>query len=124
MLRFFGILFIVVGLFLVTHSPLFAQGMTSVTTDPSQICGIGESDIAVFATKFFGCGVGLIGGVALLFIIYGGFLLALSGGDPSRIRAGREYIMYSIIGMLLAIFALVILNVIGVNILHIPGFNS
>ena len=87
------------------------------------MCGIGATEIGVFAGKFFGCGISLIGGVALLFIIYGGYLLVVSAGDPHRLRMGKEYITYAIVGLLLAILALIILQVIGVDILKIPGMS-
>ncbi|MBI2036288.1 hypothetical protein HYT17_01550 [Candidatus Microgenomates bacterium] len=88
------------------------------------LCGIGETDIGVFAGKFFGCGVSLVGGIALLFIIYGGYVLMTSSGDPNRLRIGKEYITYSIVGLVLAILAVVILNVIGTDILKIPGLGQ
>lgn len=87
------------------------------------ICGIGANTIEEFAGKFFGCGVSLIGGIALLFVIYGGYLLLTSAGDPHKIRIGKEYITYAIIGLLLALFALILLQVIGADILKIPGIS-
>ena len=77
-----------------------------------------------FVGKLFGCGVSLVGGVALLFIIYGGFILMTSSGDPSRIRMGKEYVTYAIIGLVLAIFSFVIVQVLGGDILQIPGFGQ
>ena len=85
-------------------------------------CGIGEPDVAVFVSRLFGCGVGLVGGVALLAIIYGAFIFVTSGGDPNRVRVGREYITYAIVGLLFAIFAVLLLELLGVDILRIPGF--
>ena len=35
----------------------------------NQICGVGDPNIETFVGKLFGCGVSLVGGVALLFII-------------------------------------------------------
>lgn len=87
------------------------------------ICGVGATTPAEFASKLFGCGVSLVGGVAILFIIYGGFILLTSAGDPTRVRIGKEHITYAIVGLLLAVFALVILQVIGVDILKVPGIN-
>lgn len=85
-------------------------------------CAIGSPDPAKFVEGIFGCGISLVGGIAILFIIYGGFVLLTSSGDPSRVRMGKEYVTYSIIGLLLAIFSLVILQIMGFDILQIPGF--
>lgn len=97
---------------------VFAQGSRN------EICGVGDPNIPVetFVGKLFGCGVSLIGGVAVLFIIYGGFVLATSSGDPNKVRLGKEYITYAIVGLVLAILTMVLLEVIGADILQIPGF--
>ena len=89
------------------------------------LCGVGDPSIAIEALvgKLFGCGISLIGGIGIIFIIYGGFILVTSAGDPSRVRMGKEYITYAIVGLLLAIFTMVILQVIGADILKIPGFS-
>jgi hypothetical protein len=80
------------------------------------------NDPVGFATKFYGIGLGLIGSVAILFIIYGGYIILTSQGNPTRLREGKTTILYSIIGLLLAIFGYVFINVVVGGILHVPGF--
>ncbi|MEK7186611.1 MAG: hypothetical protein AAB675_04620 [Patescibacteria group bacterium] len=75
-----------------------------------------------FVSKFYSIGLGLIGGVAVLFIIYGGFLILTSEGDPGQLNKGKSYIYYAIAGLLLAIFGFIFVEVIAVDILRIPGF--
>lgn len=95
-------------------------------------CGINETStelgcipntVSGFVSKFYGIGLGLIGGVSLLFIIYGAYILMTSQGRPDRISNGKSYIMYAIIGLLLAIFGYVLVQVVAVDMFHIPGFN-
>ncbi|HZJ18463.1 MAG TPA: hypothetical protein VFD45_02490 [Patescibacteria group bacterium] len=76
-----------------------------------------------FVTKFYSIGLGLIGGVSVLFIIYGGYIILMSQGNPDKLNTGKSYIFYAIIGLLLAIFGYVFVQIIAVDILHIPGFN-
>jgi hypothetical protein len=76
-----------------------------------------------FVAKFYGIGLGLIGGVALLFVIFGGYIILTSAGDPTQLSKGRSYIYYAIAGLLLAIFGFIFVEVIAVDILRIPGFN-
>lgn len=76
-----------------------------------------------FTAKFYAVGLGIIGGVALLFIIYGGYIILTSQGQPDQLGRGKSYIYYAIAGLLLAIFGFVFIQVIAVDILHIPGFN-
>ncbi|MDP3987605.1 MAG: hypothetical protein Q8P80_00470 [Candidatus Levybacteria bacterium] len=75
-----------------------------------------------FVAKFYGIGLGLIGGVAVLFIIFGGYTILTSQGNPSELNKGKSYIYYAIVGLLLAIFGFVFIQVIAVDILHVPGF--
>ncbi len=76
-----------------------------------------------FVSKFYEIGLGLIGGVALIFIIYGGYIITTSKGNPDRLREGKSYILYAIIGLLLAILGYVFVEVVAVDILQIPGFS-
>lgn len=60
--------------------------------------------------------------VALIFIIVSGYRFMLSQGNPEAVQEARESLTSAIVGLLFIIFALVILQLITVNILHIPGF--
>lgn len=80
------------------------------------------NDPFAFVAKFYGIGLGIIGGVALLFIIYGGYIILTSQGDPNQLNTGKSYVYYAIAGLLLAIFGFVFIQVIAVDVLHIPGF--
>ncbi len=81
------------------------------------------NDPFAFVAKFYGIGLGIIGGVALIFIIYGGYIILTSQGDPNQLNTGKSYVYYAIAGLLLAIFGFIFIQVIAVDILHIPGFN-
>jgi len=80
------------------------------------------NDVGGFVSKFYAIGLGIVGILALIGIIYGGYKISMSAGNPMEIKTGRSYVMYSIIGIILAIFATILLKVIGVDVLHIPGF--
>ncbi len=66
--------------------------------------------------------LGLAGGIALLLIIYSGYKLMTSQGNPEAIQGARETLPSAIVGLLFIIFSMVILQVIGAGILGIPGF--
>lgn len=76
-----------------------------------------------FVGKFYSIGLGLVGGVALLFIIYGGYIILTSQGNPTQLSKGKSYIFYAIMGLLLAIFGYVFIQIVIVDILKIPGFS-
>ena len=81
------------------------------------------NDPVGFVQKFYAWGLGMIGLVGLLFLIIGGYQLLLSAGDPSKIAKGKSYITYAIIGIFLAIFGFVFIEIIAGDILKIPGFS-
>lgn len=81
------------------------------------------NDPVGFVERFYGIGLGLIGMVALVFIIVGGYFIMTSQGDPTKLQTGKSYITYSIIGVLLAIFGFVFIEIITGDILQIPGFS-
>lgn len=75
-----------------------------------------------FIAKFLSIGVGIAGGIAFLLIIFGGFTILTSSGNPERLHTGKELVSAAIAGLLLIIFSLFLLQLIGYNILGIPGF--
>lgn len=75
-----------------------------------------------FVQKFYGVGLGVIGGIALLYLIYGGYVILTSQGNPSSLNKGKSYLYYSILGLLLAIFGYVFVQVVVVEVLKVPGF--
>lgn len=75
-----------------------------------------------FAQSMYGIGLSFIGIVALLFIVYGGYLILTSQGNPDQISKGRSYITYSIIGILVAVGGYAFYQIVLVNIIKVPGF--
>lgn len=85
--------------------------------------GCMPNDPIGFAQKFYGMGLGLIGGLALLALIFGGYTIMTSRGDPQKVNVGKSYIFYAISGLMLAIFGFVFIEVVLVDILKVPGFS-
>ncbi len=82
-----------------------------IQTDPQQFIG-----------EILRIGIGVGGGIAFLLILFGGFQIMTSAGNPEQLTAGREVISSAITGLLLIIFSIFLLRLIGYNILEIPGF--
>lgn len=72
----------------------------------------------------FRVGIGLGGAAALLLMIGGAFQFITSAGNPDSIKSASETFTQAIIGLLVIIFAVLLLQVIGVDILNIPGFSK
>lgn len=75
-----------------------------------------------FASSLYGIGLSFIGVVALLFIVYGGFLILTSQGNQDQLRRGKSYITYSIVGVVLAIGGYALYQILAIDVIKIPGF--
>ncbi len=64
----------------------------------------------------------LSGGIMVIIIMYAGYLLMTSRGNPEQIQKAREMLIAAITGFLFIVFSYVILGVITTDILHLPGF--
>ena len=76
-----------------------------------------------FASSLYGIGLSFIGVVALLFIVYGGFLILTSQGNPEQVDKGKSYITYSVIGVVLAIAGYALYQILAIDVIKIPGFS-
>ncbi len=81
------------------------------------------TDAASFIKSLFGVLLSLSGGIALILIILSGYKIILARGNPEKMQGAKESLTAAIVGLLFIIFSLVILQVIGVDILKIPGFS-
>jgi hypothetical protein len=52
----------------------------------------------------------LIGAVAVIMIIFGGFRYVISGGDSSAVTSAKNTILYAIIGLIIAALAYAIID--------------
>lgn len=81
-------------------------------------------DLGSFISEqLLGVGVGIAGGIAFLYFLYGAFLFLTSRGNPEQIAMGREIIMSSLLGLALIIFSVFLLRVIAVDILDLKPFD-
>lgn len=84
-------------------------GLGPINGDPAQLV----NDVLRIA-------IGAAGGVAFLLIIYGGFKLAFSSGDPKAIQDAREVITSAIVGLVIVVMSVFLLRLIGIDILGLP----
>lgn len=103
-------------------SNLLAQGALPSPSCTKTDFGCIPNDPIGFTSSLYSIGLGLIGGVAVLFIVFGGYQILTSQGDPEKLRQGKKYIYYAIAGIILAFGGLTLYQTIGSNILRIPGF--
>jgi hypothetical protein len=78
-----------------------------------------SKSIVVYLVK---TGLGIAGGIALLMILAGAFLVTTSAGEIKRLQQGKEIISSAVMGLFWIIFSVTILQFIGVTIFKLPGF--
>jgi hypothetical protein len=100
----------------VIKGPLEGCGGEAINTAIGCI-PIGNTD--EFTSFILRWAIGVGGGIAFLLIVFAGFQIMTSAGNPERLQAGRELLTSAIAGLILLIFSVFILRIIGVNILGI-----
>lgn len=73
------------------------------TGDPS--AGLGP--LAAKVVKFFSI---IVGAIAIIMIIYGGFRYITSGGDSNRVGSAKNTLIYAIIGLIIVALAQIIVH--------------
>lgn len=79
---------------------------------------------AGFIRSILGILLSISGGIAILLIMYAGYKIMTSRGNPEQVQSAREILTSAIVGLIFIIFSIVILQVITVDILQIPGFGN
>ncbi len=77
-----------------------------------------------FVEAFFKFSLGIGGGLALLLMSFGAIRMILAQGNPESLKKGQEQFTSALIGLLFIIFSVLLLQVIGVDILNLPGFGK
>lgn len=93
------------------NNPGIATAIGCIHTNPTEFI----KDLLKFV-------IGISGGLAFLMMLLGAFQMLTSAGNPETLNAGRDRLTSAVIGLLFVIFAILLLQIIGVGILNIPGF--
>lgn len=83
---------------------------------PNTASGLGQSVLSLV--------VAVAGGIAFLAFLYGAFLILTAKGDREQLEHGKDITVKSLAGLFIILFAVFILNFVGVEILRIPGFGG
>lgn len=74
-----------------------------------------------FSKDFLKFAIGISGGLAFLMMLLGAFQMLTSAGNPETLAGGRDKFTSAIVGLLMVIFAVLLLRIIGFDILGLPG---
>ncbi|TAN57048.1 hypothetical protein EPN15_05605 [Patescibacteria group bacterium] len=70
--------------------------------------GAGNTDISVFVGNIIRALLGLLGILILVFILYGGYLWLVSGGNEQMVKKAKDILTSAFIGLIIVLAALAI----------------
>lgn len=85
-----------------------ASGGTSSTCDTAS--GVDETGVTSAAHKIVNLFSIIVGIIAVVMIIYGGFRYITSGGDSGRVGSAKNTLIYAIIGLIIVALAQIIVR--------------
>lgn len=95
------------------------NGQTGINTAIGCIPVYNQNELSAFFLRW---GISIGGGIALLIAITGGIIIKTSAGDPAKKQLGSQLTTAAFTGLLLLLFSAYILELLGVQILNLPGF--
>jgi len=108
---------VLTGLMLMSSTvvPAFAQsGFISPQDNPSAVSSAtgGQSSFRQLALTIVNFILSFLGFIAVVMIIYGGFLYVSAAGNNEKIESAKKIIMYSIIGIIIILLSFAIVNTV------------
>ena len=115
MKRFITSILLLFGLTLVPigSGTAYAIDLFPASTCDGQDCGVvkaSETTLGKKVQNIINVALYLIGGVAVIMLVIGGIRMATAQGDPGNIKAGRLAIIWSVVGVAVALLASTIVN--------------
>lgn len=90
---------------------VFEPCNTSSTAANSAVCAdAGKAQSNDFINTIVNTLLYILGAIAVIMIIVGGIMYVTSGGDAGNVKKAKDTILYSVIGLIVAILAFTIIN--------------
>jgi len=98
-----------ISLFALTLSltPSLVLAVTPTLTNP-----LGTSDVREIVGRVISAALSVVGSLALLIFIYGGFLWLTSRGDTKMVTKGKDTMIWAILGLVIIFGAYVIVRTV------------
>ncbi|QQR84246.1 hypothetical protein IPJ72_03660 [Candidatus Peregrinibacteria bacterium] len=93
----------------------FAQGAGNsiFIQDPSTISITAKGDLASNITTLINYFLGLLGLIAVAFLIYAGVLMVTAGGNEDQVTKGRKIITYAVVGIVIILLSYTIVQFVA-----------
>ncbi len=110
---------VVSGVEVVAEKTTYFEPNVPLPTLGSGALAIDGSLFAKYLGAFYVYFIGVIGILAVVMIMYGGYHYIVSMGNPSRMKQGKEVISGALIGLMLALTSFLLLNIINPALVNI-----
>ena len=81
----------------------YKRDCSDISTDPDKV--IGDKVTKPINTLLY-----IVGVLAVVMVVYGGFTYMTSAGDAAKVHKGKMILIYSVVGLIIAILAYAIVN--------------
>ncbi|HZM63706.1 MAG TPA: hypothetical protein VFB59_01085 [Candidatus Saccharimonadales bacterium] len=81
------------------------------------VASMSVADLSLILLSLLDIALRLAGIVAVGFVVYGGIQLVTSQGDPEGIKRGRQTIINALIGLVISLFATVLVAFVGTSLI-------
>lgn len=93
------------------------DGADNISTDCDEQTGESFADLSKKIINVFSI---VVGTISVIMIIIGGFRYIISGGDSGGVTAGKNTILYAIVGLVIVLFSQVIVRFVLTNTATTP----
>lgn len=94
---------------------LSTSGQSSADTTIASCREEGDESFSFIARRIINLFSIVVGAVSVIMIIIGGFRYIISGGDSSGVQGAKNTILYAIVGLVIVVFAQVIIRFVLSN---------
>ncbi|MBI3957091.1 MAG: hypothetical protein HY340_03840 [Candidatus Kerfeldbacteria bacterium] len=89
--------------------------------DPSRSLGLGTADLKSTVINIINWVLGLLGIIAVIMILYAGFLWMTAGGNEEKVGTAKKIISAAIIGLIIILLAWAIVNFVLKTASNVSG---
>ena len=90
---------------------LFENG--ALAADPKIFATEEKNDLGAYLLNIYNYGIGLIGVLAAIVMMWGGLMWTTAGGDSGRLQEAQAWIFAALSGLVLALSSVMILNLVN-----------
>lgn len=85
--------------------PVVALAQVNINTIPGATFGLGTADLQSTVVKIIQWVLGFLGLIAVIMILYGGFIWMTAGGNEDKVATAKKIISAAVVGLIVVLVA-------------------